>query len=229
MNRFDELIIKLCKEYSDDWWIKAFSSGCSDDEVFQVKFDVYRNALDKIDEKSWGILKNKATESFKQNLPRRGKNQFFNLLNEALAYEYLVESGRTNVCFIEESQEHKTPDLSFCLNERNLFCEVKSIGISDAELSRYDEPDLVDNSVYSNLGKGFYNKLSSTIDKAISQLPTNGTDNLIYIKLEFDDFVGWYYEKYVEAIRAFLKDKYPKNSIYIRIGIEKRTIIDHSV
>ena len=227
MNRFDQLIKTLETTHPDDWWIKAFCSERKEDDAFAVKIKTYRRALEKLDDESWRILKNKATESFKQNIGRRGKLPFFNLLNEALAYEYLTESGKENVRLLIESQKQKTPDISFYCNEHALFCEVKTISESEVELDRYNSDNLVSNFEYSSLGEGLFKKLSSTIDRAIEQLPTSSAKNLIYILLSFDDFVGFYYEKYIREIDKFLKGKYPENSIYIRVGLVERANINH--
>ena len=81
--------------------------------------------------------------------------------------------SKMNVRLLIESQEQKTPDISFHCNEHSLFCEVKTISVSEAELDRYDSDDLVCNSVYSSLGEGFFEKLSSTIDRAFLTMPTS--------------------------------------------------------
>jgi len=90
---------------------------------------MYSLALNCLDEKSWERLKRKAEEMFKENRSRRGKQAFFNILNETFAYQYLITLGNTNVTLLSERKKHKTPDISYG-SEVIQYCEVKTIIIS---------------------------------------------------------------------------------------------------
>jgi hypothetical protein len=88
MPGFHQLIVELERKFPDDWWIKSRreSEDLMPGSFPQVQF--YEKALQTLDEESWTILSEKARKTFLEPPSDRGKYQFFNLLNEALAYEY---------------------------------------------------------------------------------------------------------------------------------------------
>ncbi len=228
MIRFNELIRELEEIYPDDWWLKAFNSEAAQDEVFVRKFDVYRNSLSELDPESWEILKSKSILAFKQTIGRRGKNQFFNLLNESLAYQYLKNMTFTEVSMIKESNA-KTPDLSFQLNEETQYCEVKTINVSEEQLDLYDDETIQISSFdYSKLTDQFFSKLSSTIESAYTQFSFPSDKNIVYIVIKFDDFSRLNTQNYIDSISKFLRSKFKKQSIFIRFGTLGYASISHN-
>lgn len=228
MSRLEALLKIVSTQYPDDWWITAFKVMLDNgDGILLDQLKIYSRPLDLLDEESWKVIRDKATTSFRQNIRRRGKQSFFNLLNETLAYEYLVESNYENVSLLKEHGKVKVPDVKFSKDGSDYYCEVKTIGVSEEELDRAGKEDCYDSSVYSELGERFFDKLSSVVNTAIEQINTESPENVIYIILNFDDFVGFYHETYKTQLENFLQEKFPYNQIYLRAGLFKRFVHHH--
>ena len=134
------------KQSPDDWWITALNViRDNEDDIFSDQLKIYSDSLDLLDEESWEIIRDKAATSFSQTIKRRGKQPFFNLLNEALAYEYLVEANCENVSLVKEHGKGKVPDIRFSKDGSDYYCEVKTIGTSEEELDRAEKEEIFDN------------------------------------------------------------------------------------
>ena len=117
-------------------------------------------------------LKEKIEKLFKSNSRGRGKQPFFNELNEELVYEYLKKCGCYDLSFPLEGkvQGLKMSDLEFKENGNFGMCEVKTISVSDVEKKRFTEGEVYPGSVYSSLDLGFLNKLKSDIDNSLTKM-----------------------------------------------------------
>ncbi|MCU7863659.1 MAG: hypothetical protein KZQ92_06745 [Candidatus Thiodiazotropha sp. (ex Lucinoma borealis)] len=228
MTRMEEILELLVEKYLDDWWLNDLKIVIKNEEDFLLdQLNIYSNALEVLDIESWVVIREKVVIAFKQNTKRRGKQQFFNLLNEVLAYEYLIEANYQSVTLLRENGIEKTPDIKFFKNETECYCEVKTIGNSEEELDRTENMESFNDSTYSKLGDGFFKKLSSTLDFAIDQLYSDTPHNIIYVIVKFDDFVGPYYETYKQQVSEFLIAMYPNTQVLIRAGLENRFIHHH--
>lgn len=219
MPGFNELIEELGKKYPDDWWVK---SNLQTKLFFPDPFpeiEVYEAALHALDLESWVILSKKAHEAFREKRNTRGKSQFFSLLNEALAYEYLVKEGYSNIRLIADSKKKKTPDISCKLNGKEHCCEVKTINISTEEINRISSGEVFDASIYQNLSKGFIDKLIYTINSAVVQITSYSSYGLVYVIINFDDFTLSYYHDYDRQISEILSSQFKGVDIVIRIGV----------
>ncbi|MEW8025806.1 MAG: hypothetical protein AB2803_19130 [Candidatus Thiodiazotropha sp.] len=228
MTRMEELLQLLLDKYQDDWWLNDLKIVIENEEDYLLdKLNIYSDALEVLDIESWVVIRDKVVIAFKQSTKRRGKQTFFNLLNEVLAYEYLTESKYQNVSLLREHGIEKTPDIKFFNNETECYCEVKTIGVSEEELDRIEKMESFNDSIYFELGNGFIRKLSSTIEYAIDQLYPDTPHNIIYIIIKFDDFLNSYYETYKHQISEYLITMYPDNQVLIRAGLEKHFIHHH--
>ena len=163
-----------------------------------LKINEYNELLEIIDYQSWDIFEQKLLSKFSDENPKRGKNGFFNTLNEIYAYHYLLEKKYDNIRFTEESNCKSTPDLIFSCESKEYGCEVKTYTTSDKQLNIYEEADVVDTyELYSCLNDGFYNGVKEHISKANSQIKNNG---IIVLIIDFDDFTLQYIEKYIYLI-----------------------------
>lgn len=165
LGRFNQLIAELGELFPNDWWIKAYTGLSSENaKMFSDSANVYSDALDSLDDDSWGYLRNKAAEYFRQDTRRRGKQPFFNILNEVLAYQYLQLQG-FSVSLLKAAHESgggfvgKRPDISFTDGAQNFFCEVKTVNSSEEDLDRNEVKEIFSGNVYSELSLGFLNKL----------------------------------------------------------------------
>ena len=231
--RFNQLIGELGEKFPDDWWIKAYTETSPEDKkMFSGTTTVYNNALTILDDESWEYFRGKAAEYFCQETERRGKQPFFNVLNEVLAYQYLHYRG-FSVSLLQAAHESgrevkgKRPDMAFTDGTQNFFCEVKTIGASEEELDRYETEEIFSGDVYFELSSGFLNKLTSDIDTSIQQFPQKGAGNLVYVIMNFDDWVGLHYDRYQEQIKQHLTVSHSSTQVYCRAGVRERFYVHH--
>lgn len=180
-------------------------------------FNTIENALITLDSESWQVLKGKALEHFKSHREGQKKQDFFNQLNEAFAYQYLISQGYSYVKILSESnrKNDKTPDISYVDNGKEYFCEVKTIGISLDEIFRRSATnEYVDRSNYIKLQPEFFNKLVDTIEKAKEQINTEG-EGFVFVLIRPDDFSQTYMRTYREQITSFVQD-YDRTKLVIK-------------
>jgi hypothetical protein len=180
----------------------------------RIKCLPYEDALQSLDETAWEFIKKEATIKLTKwdEKNARGQQQLFDILNQAMAYKYLLrEIGCSNIRFIPRSSKIKTPDLEGILWHINVICEVKTINISENEAftrremssgrPRCDQPP-------RKLDQAFWDKLWDTLVKAKKQIETyasgNGRRNIVYIFINFDDMWDTYREQYFQEIDDFL-------------------------
>lgn len=227
MTRFNQLIITLRAKFPNDWWIEQCDiEKCLNLSSFPQE-PIYENALSRLDEDSWQILYEKAVQAFDHPQTDRGKDQFFNILNEALAYQYLIDAGFSEVALLKESKRQKTPDISYLSNQQLHCCEVKTISISDDEIKRFKLEQVFDLSIYQKLSDEFIAKFKSTIEQAKTQLNAYEKPGMIYLIIHFDDFVLKYFETYRHQIIDVLSSEFPFRKIVVRVGIHNEHYILH--
>lgn len=218
MKRIHELIEEIRQKYPTDTFFENFESRLESDKHLRAQYKSYEKALCVLDETSWRLLKKKAINHYRQHRPGQLKEAFFNQLNEAFAYAFLVRRGYSNIYFVPEDGVTR-PDLSYQDRGRQLYCEVKTIGLSGDEIERRKAPRLVDYSAYQQLSEGFLNKLGCHICHAQKQIVSQGGDaGLIYVVVRFDDLFATYYSAYRKQLVNFLH-KYPAQDVYLRMGI----------
>jgi hypothetical protein len=126
--------------------------------------------LQRLDHVSWAYLTEKvAPLHFVKHRTRRWA-QFFNQLNEAKAYSYLVRSGCFDIHFIPESKirgQH-TPDVEAIAQGQRVLCEVKTINASDVEAARFHNNGVGEIQVH--LPDSFLKKSDSHLNKAVLQM-----------------------------------------------------------
>lgn len=154
-------------------------------------FNLLETELQVLDQKAWAFLRNEASKlALKKDLTR-GWTQLFEKLNEAKGYCYLMKLGCTNPAFIprEVKKNVETPDLKASLGDQQIFCEVKTINVSD-ELLEYRNRGLA-RDVQHQVSPGLAAKLVNTLLKAHSQLTSyvSGANitRIVYFVISFDD------------------------------------------
>ena len=214
MERVYELIQAVTEKFPQDTFFISINQQL-EQGISHVKnyYHNFNNAFVTLDNKSWIILKDKAVKNALDSRRGQRKQGFFNHLNEAFAYQHLLKLGYTNIKILAEASK-KSPDISYESNGEQLYCEVKSIGISDNEIVRRSTAAYVDRSMDGMLSETFFNKLKLDIEKAQSQITSQG-DGLVFIIIKFDDFSGTYQETYREQIESFI-NSHPIANIFIR-------------
>ncbi|MEN8264977.1 MAG: hypothetical protein ABFR82_16125 [Nitrospirota bacterium] len=218
MRRIREIIIDIRHRYPNDDFFCDFEYSCRIEPTKKKNYLAYNKALMVLDEESWEILKNKASKHFLDHREGQRKQGFFNQLNEAFAYQYLVVKGFKNVRFVKEGNGI-SPDISFT-NQRNeqSYCEVKTLGISNNEINRRSTQAVYDGSVFVRMNEGFLNKFRDDVTQAWEQIHSLGEKGLVFIIIRFDDITLDYYQDYRKQLIRFCKDQ-GFQDLFIKIGL----------
>ena len=148
--------------------------------LVRSEYRAYERALSILDPESWAVLQVKALAHFTDHRPGQRKQGFFNQLNDAFAYQYLVRRGYKQVRILRESGKTQ-PDIEYLDGREKRFCEVKTIGISDEMIARRAKVQVPSSSIYQELSGGFLSKLESTLDSADCQINARRGKGLIYL------------------------------------------------
>ncbi len=212
MSRLLELIQAVNRKYPNDDFYQSFEKDLRENYSKKESLYVFNDALTILDDDSWLILKERVLESFKECRIGQKKQAFFNQLNEAFAYQHLASLGYTNIKILAENGKNKTPDISYTASGKELYCEVKTLGISDDEIARRSSVGYVDRSMYCELSDEYFNKLNYHLIEAQSQIKSQG---LVFIVIRFDDFTGTNQDRYREQITSFINNHSVSN-IFIK-------------
>jgi hypothetical protein len=220
MKRLKELIQKVKTSGKDNGFFDNIEFDPINQPLAYKWYRSYELALQCLDSESWNILSAKAIEHFTKNAT--SQYDFYNHLNEAFGYQHLIQQNYNHVKFFEDNKSKKnkksSPDLSYQIDEKQFFCEVKSIMISIDERNRSNSGESYDGSVYLSLSDEFFNKLQGHLEKAKTQISMYG-EGLIFIFIpSFDDISHMYYSRYREQIIAFITS-YEVIEVYIKVGI----------
>jgi hypothetical protein len=223
VRRMRELIRAASQAHPhDDFFggVDARLKICSQARAF---YRAYDRALSYLDQQSWAVLSSKALAHFRDHRKGQLKQGFFNQLNDAFAYRFLVRRGYSRVSILREGNK-TTPDIKFFDGDTCHYCEVKTIGISEEEINRRVPNSYIDRSVYRELSPEFLKKLGSTLDLAHSQVSSQDATGLVFVVAQFDDFTMAYYDRYRAQLEDFLQ-KHEVPDIYVKVGIIGRNRI----
>lgn len=223
MHRVRELIHEVRLEHPADSFFNDFEVNLKSSRHFRIQYAAYDRAMRKLDDASWQFLKRKAIVHFPgckpggSQRPGQLKQDFFNHLNEAFAYEFLVRSGRSSVRFVEKNNETH-PDIAYQEHGTERYCEVKTMGISDDEIGRRSSERVVDRSDYRQLSVGFLSKLDKDLLHAGNQIASQGGTGLVYVVVRLDDFTLTHYATYRAQLVKFLR-LHSAPEVFVRVGI----------
>jgi hypothetical protein len=216
MKRVLEIIADIRNRYPTDDFFSDFEETCRISESKRKSYQAYSRVLKKLDEQSWQVLKEKALSHYKDHRKGQKKQGFFNQLNEAFAYSYLINRGCENVTFLKESGRKK-PDLEYVFKNSKGFCEVKSLGISNDEIERRELQLSCNLSRFCKLSDGFLNKYYQAIDSAWTQINNLGREGLVFVIIRFDDIALDHYQSYRKQIINYSK-QHKFCNVYIKIA-----------
>lgn len=164
--------------------------------------------LQRLDSESWSSLKSETRPYLTARHASRGWEQLISILNQARAYNYLLDEGCQPIHFIPRASSNgiKTPDLFGVLKGKNILCEVKTVNISETEANRRKNGGV--GSSTDSLPSGFFKKLSDDLLVAKEQMEAYdnsvGVGRIAFIVPNFDDFLAEYKEHYFAQIDKHL-------------------------
>lgn len=223
MRRIRELISLAKAAYPGDDFFASFEQTLKIVPEARAQYRAYERALNTLDSGSWSVLRNKAITHFTDHRVGQRKQGFFNQLNDAFAYQYLVRRDFKHVRILREVGKTQ-PDIEYIDGAEKRFCEVKTIGISDEIIARRAKMQAFSSLIYQDLSDGFLNKLASTLTTADRQIKACRGEGLIYLLIYFDDITLAYYDRYRKQISTCL-ESHTAESIYIKIGLLGRKYI----
>jgi len=216
MQRVRELICQLEVAHPSDDFFEGALANVQNSRQARAYYSSYDRALGELDHASFEVLSRKAINHFRDHRAGQLKQGFFHQLNEAFAYRHLLRCGYTDVTLLGEGKTSQ-PDISYKDGAKQLFCEVKTIGISEDEIGRRGTNRFFTVN-YSRLSEGFLNKLNHDLLRAQAQIHALGPHGLVYIVVTFDDFTMTYYPQHRQQLDEFLRSHTVKN-VYIKAGI----------
>lgn len=220
MRHIRQLIALAKATYPNDGFFAGVEQTVKLVPEARAQYRAYERALSTLDSKSWIVLRDKAIAHFTDHRIGQQKQGFFNQLNDAFAYQYLLRRGYEHVRILQETGKTQ-PDIEYMDGGEKRFCEVKTIGISDAVIARRAKVQVTSSSIYQELSSEFLSKLESTLNAADCQIKACRGTGLIFLLMYFDDFTLDHYDRYREQISARLESHTAEN-IYIKIGLTGR-------
>ena len=219
MDRFRELVTLIQAKHPHDNFFANYERKLSTPELGD-DYRTYDSALTLLDPQSCIELRTKAIKHFLDHWRGQLKQGFFNQLNEAFAYGHLVRRGYRGVRVLPEDGKTQ-PDLEYVDGGERLFCEVKTVGISDEEIARRDAPARFRSSIYYRLSEELLSKLRGTLDLAQSQISARGGSGMVYLVVLFDDFTLEHYETYRKQVHACIQ-AHTAPKVYVQFGLRGR-------
>jgi len=195
-----------------DAYFQNFEDGLEQNPSKLKHFLKLEGWLAALHDEAWKDLKERAAVHLVSRVRNagRGWQALFDVFSEARAFGYLRSIGCTAVHFIERAAG-KTPDIGALWNGSQVFCEVKTINISQDEAGRHQriaQGEFVVSSTSLQVGEGFLRKLSSTLEHAVEQLdgldPARNARRLVFVVVHFDDWVGDYQPEYFAQLDEHL-------------------------
>lgn len=215
MSRVYELI-DLIEDRSDS---SAYFQNFDDSvryEPFKAEVWLAREReFQRLDSESWNFLKSELRPYLTSRHASRGWQQLISILNQAYAYNYLLDEGCSSIKFIPRASGNgiKTPDLSGILNGKQVLCEVKTINISEVESNRRNNGGILSST--DSLTSGFFTKLKFDLDQAKKQMESydDSVDgrHIVFILINFDDFLAEYKKNYFMQIDQQLAKRFIHN------------------
>lgn len=223
MRRFRELVDLIRAKHPSDRFFANYEQKLTIAELGD-DYRAYERALHFLDPESWTELRTKALNHFMDHRAGQLKQGLFNQLNDAFAYRHLVRRGYRHVRVLRESGTTQ-PDLEYFDRGERLFCEVKTLGVSNEEIARRDAPKRFRSSIYYELDEGFLSKLRCTLDVAQGQIGARGGSGMVYLVMLFDDFTLEHYDQYRKQVRSCIQAHAARN-VYVQVGLRGRRHVE---
>lgn len=231
MDRVSQLVRLFRERHPSDSFFDQFEASLAISPLKRNYYNAYERAFAELDALSWKSLSDKALRHAHETRARQGKGPFFDQLNDAFAYKWLVSRGFTAVSIMPEptspKKGQKCPDLEFRHFGKQLYCDVKTIAPSDVELRSRHDVKFRDSSRYLSLHPTFFKKLDHAVKNGQQQIQAKGENGLVFIIVNFDDFAMTYHKNHRVQIAEHLRNNVSFPAI-IQFGIDSGCLIEHA-
>lgn len=206
MPRVCELIDLIEDRSAPAAYFKNFEKNFRVEEQFRQAWLAREAHLGKLNREAWEFLRDEMRPYLTRRDSKRGWEQLISVMNQARAYSYLQAIGCSTPRFIPRDSRKKTPDLEVDRDGGKVLCEVKTINISDFEVSARKSGN--SRMISDRLSCGFLNKLISDLEGAKKQM--EAYDNhcsarrMVFVIINFDDLLAEYKNEYYRQIDALL-------------------------
>ena len=225
MHRVLELVSATRVAHPHDMFFAGLEDALAIPSLKRQFYAKFERVFAKLDDASWKHLTEKAVKHFHETRPHQLKGPFFDQLNDAFAYEWLLGRGFQPVEVLREavgSHNAKQPDIAFWRQGTRCFCDTKTINVSAREPQDRKIPMYRDSARYAALHPTFLKKFDDAISKGREQVNGKGELGLVYVVAWLDDFTMTYDATHREAIRTHLrKQPFP---VVVRFGLTNRPI-----
>ena len=208
MHRVLELVSATRTAHQSDTFFAGLEQSLAARSSKRRFYAAYERAFAKLDEESWGNLKSKAVAHFHESRPHQLKGPFFDQLNDAFAYCWLLGQHFQHVKVLREqngSHQSKQPDIAYQHQGVGYFCDTKTINTSANELQNRNVIAYRDSSRYAVLHPTLLKKYDDAINYGKEQINALGKNGLVFVIAWEDDFTGTYADKHREAVRTHLR------------------------
>lgn len=194
-----------------DAYFQNFEKNLARSSHVQDQYKKLERTLGVLDAEAWRDLKERASQYLMvRDHGGRGWQALFDTLNEAKGYTYLRRCGYTSIAFIKRANK-KTPDLRAVYDGTTVFCEVKTINVSQDEAARraqIAQGAVMASEVPNHVTPGMLHKVRATLEDSIEQLdtqdPQRAARRIVFTVLTFDDWVGDYQTEYIAQVDGHL-------------------------
>jgi len=180
----------------------------------------FERAFSRLDDKSWKNLVEKAVAHFHETRPHQLKGPFFDQLNDAFAYKWLIKQGFHTVRILRETSSKKgakQPDISFRHGNTCFYCETKTINTSLDELRARVAGGYRDFSKYRSIHPTLFKKYDDAIRLGSEQIHSNNARGIVFVVSWPDDFTMTYHNEHRQVIRTYLRTQ--NHPVVVQFGL----------
>jgi hypothetical protein len=225
MHRVLELVSATRTAHPSDTFFAGLEQALATPSLKRSFYCAYERAFAKLDEESWSNLVRKAVMHFHETRPHQVKGPFFDQLNDAFAYSWLLRQHFQQVRVLREnsgSRQSRQPDIAYEHQGVRYLCDTKTINSSVQELQNRKTIAYRDSARYAVLHPTLLKKYDDAIQNGKEQISANGEHGLVFVVAWLDDFTMTYGATHRQTIRTHLRRQtFP---VVVQFGLDPRSI-----
>ena len=199
-----ELVVAVLENDPANIYFTNFVSSLDTNTGKRRFWESYESKFAVLNDQDWQSLKAKAVPRFSGWDSRRGWQTAIDILNEAVAYSYLVSMGCIEASFVAETNV-PTPDIRCKFMDSEILCEVKTFSRSDRAIDTDDSVQTIDDRLSTEFFDG---KLRKTIDQNLTKFRYRpNAARWYFFVLNFDDRLHEYSDRYLDQIDRWLQSQ----------------------